>query len=538
MERGPPGRFFVKVWPLVVGLVGLVVAGLVYGLTREPKPVVGSRAGRELPRAEVERVAAPVPARFSGPLAGRVEEFHRDPEQSPPLSHVRFRLLEKDRAMGEKYLAALREAARELSTVQELERLHGGPLGIEMKELDLDEFSGIRVMAIPCEWLVERLSDEAGEHALVREMFWRRLVFCPGPAVEDLFVREDAPGFLALMQYRRFNGPWMRPAVERATRFILAENRQELFAKAAGALWGFGTPTARALLQELEQRAEGETVAALQTMAAQWERHGRKVDEGWRPRCAFIPVQPEGIDPMKLDVCLSSWAAQDWAATARLAFALTGSFSDDWSIEDSFGTLMHFPSVVAQDAWARERKLLPNSWPKPGNSSEQIELIPRLRAAGRIFTVDTRAGLFPHRHDELLVTLAWKLHPELAGVAFEEIAPEMDSGWTEPEERAGSYLLRAYAGGQRYSVAARNWPLSRDIDAVVGLLNHLLEARGSPTRFAILFGHHWDVDIVTGSEAALREADALGLWRLAAKGEVLARAEAGFERFFQEVVGE
>ena len=46
------------------------------------------------------------------------------------------------------------------------------------------------------------------------------------------------------------------------------------------------------------------------------------------------------------------------------------------------------------------------------------------------------------------------------------------------------------------------------------------------------------MEVVFGPEAALREADGLGLWRLADKSEVLDRAEAGRARFIRAVLGQ
>lgn len=88
------------------------------------------------------------------------------------------------------------------------------------------------------------------------------------------------------------------------------------------------------------------------------------------------------------------------------------------------------------------------------------------------------------------------------------------------------YTLRAYADGQRFSVQAQNTYDMKDIGAVLGLLNQVLEARGSPHRFAVLDTDFWEVTVVFGPEASLREADARGLWRLGEGRRVAAQAEA------------
>jgi len=175
--------------------------------------------------------------------------------------------------------------------------------------------------------------------------------------------------------------------------------------------------------------------------------------------------------------------------------------------------------------WARERRLLPEAAPDLAHEPESFHLSAVMKQAQRAFRIGLPEADFPLRHDELLVTLARTVRPELSGVVFEQLPPKHPvrrRGETSSEE----YTLRAYADGQRFSVKAQNTYSLHDIGAVLGLLNQVLEARGSPHRFAVLDTDFWEVTVVFGPEASLREADARGLWRLGDGREVLVQAEA------------
>jgi hypothetical protein len=176
--------------------------------------------------------------------------------------------------------------------------------------------------------------------------------------------------------------------------------------------------------------------------------------------------------------------------------------------------------------WARERRLLPAAAPNLADDPESFFLSGIMEQAQRAFRVELGEVDFPRRHDELLVTLAWTVRPELAGVVFEQLPPKRAPRTLDEAPLSEEYTLRAYADGQRFSVKAQNAYSLHDIGAVLGLLNQVLEARGSTHRFVVLDTDFWVVTVVLGPEAALREADARGLWRLGDGREVLVQVEA------------
>lgn len=123
-------------------------------------------------------------------------------------------------------------------------------------------------------------------------------------------------------------------------------------------------------------------------------------------------------------------------------------------------------------------------------------------------------------------------------VVFEQLPPKTPAPIFFEPPSSDEYTLRAYADGQRFSVKARNSHSLEDIGAVLGLLNQVLESRGSPHRFAVLDTESFHVDVVFGPEPALWEADARGLWRLGDGKEVHTRAEALIELNLRRLLGE
>ncbi|KFE68507.1 hypothetical protein [Hyalangium minutum] len=524
-----------KLWPFVVVLWGLVLAGTVYIWFRDPNPGSSKRVGRELPRLPLDRIEAPLPPRFAGPLPSQVENFAQALEKGPPLSYVQSRLLEGDREMGEKFLSVLRQMAASAQGLEELWSTYGvvlGPgrhnlMGIvpSMPQDDLGYARTFEDEGVPCAWLRERLDEPDEEFPLLRELFWRKLVRCPGAETTALFAREDAPVESVLQHHSAFDRPRFTPALEKAVRRILTQNREELFQEAWRYLSASQEPVARELSEELRRRALGELRAALDQQAASRER-ARQEKEALPAKCPPVPTRPEGISDLMLSRCLERWAASNWAATARFALSAARSPELQDADPERLATLRNFSSLAEMRGWARERRLLPEGAPNLADEPESFYLSAVMEQAQRAFRIGIADAEFPRRHDALLVTLAWTARPELSGVVFEQLPPKSPVRRWGEKPSSEEYTLRAYADGQRFSVKARNAYSVHDIGAVLGLLNQVLEARGSPHRFAALNTDFWEVPVVFGPEASLREADARGLWRLGDGQEILVQAEA------------
>lgn len=175
-------------------------------------------------------------------------------------------------------------------------------------------------------------------------------------------------------------------------------------------------------------------------------------------------------------------------AAARAALAAGG--DDDYDVEedDLFGLTDVITALLAFPAAGDLERALashgftaaprgPHADPAPPPTPVTAE--DALEAMGRLTSFDTETGQWPNEHDRLLADLAASCAPALAGVLFEERAPREYVG-DEP------YTLVAYADGRAYRVPARNYGDWYDVEAVVGLVNALLAARGSDLRMAPL----------------------------------------------------
>lgn len=531
-----------KLWPLLFVPVSLVLAGIVYILIRDPEQRAPTTAStRQLPRWPIERVAAPLPLRFAGPLPSREEDFALELENGPPLSHVRARLLEGDSEMGTRFLSALRQAAASAHDFKPLWETYGWVLGPgdhaggSFPE-DMRVRDDIHDQGVPCEWLRERVSGAPEENPLLAELLWRKLVGCPGPEVTALFARPDAPASWALDHHSHFNPSRFTPALENASRRILEENQRELFSLARAFLSHAQEPVAQQLSEELWHRASDEQRAEWEQEAASHELEKRRA-AAHPPKCPSIPTRPEQLDEALVRRCVEQWAASNWAATARLAMSASRAtkLKDE---DEAFATLRHFPSAEALEAWARERKLVPEAAAVARSGRQSLYLSALMSQGGQARSVNLRSLSFPHRHDELLVSLAWVVRPALAGVAFEQLAPKAPPQDMFQLSAGDPYTLRAYADGQRFSAEARNSYALADIGAVLGVLNQVLEARGSAVRFAVLETQSVDVTVVFGHEEALLEADARGLFRVGDGAKVLVEAEEVLESNIRYILGE
>jgi hypothetical protein len=513
---------------ILATLAVLVACGGALWWVLTSRPVLPPRPAWDFPRLPVEQVKAPVPARFSGPLPSQVEGFWEQLEKGPPLSHVRLRLLEGDREMSERFLSALRHAAAWTPDIQTLKDTYGEALWIEgpSNAEDVLDRNFLRDEGEPpCAWLREQLQEPSAEHAVIRKLFWWKLALCSGPETEALFAREEAPTELVIDQYFRFGPPRFTAAMDKRVRRVLAEDQQEFFDRAAALLSQSPEPAAQALAEQLARQARGELVEKLRETRANYQRQ----EEYYERECRELPVSPDGLDPIHIDMCLERWARADWPATARLAsmlFARPGMSTFD---QEAFAVLTRFASTPQRDAWAQERGLLPRSLSGQEAPRDSLRLASQMVTEKRAVYVNPSRlmkrqlfqQLLPLQHDDLLVTLAWMVHPELQGVVFEEVPPAVDA---RTGKALDGHILHAYADGERFSIKTLNQEYWQDVGAVLALLNRLLEVRGSTTRFAV-FGYPASIlTVVSGPAAALREADSLRLVQLGDAREVVARA--------------
>ncbi|RDZ27741.1 hypothetical protein [Lysobacter silvisoli] len=158
---------------------------------------------------------------------------------------------------------------------------------------------------------------------------------------------------------------------------------------------------------------------------------------------------------------------------------------------------------------------------------EGADVVSVLMAAGYAHWFDVETGQFPNAHDSLLRELAALVRPSLSGVVFEEIAPEDDEG---------PYQLVAYADGKIYRTRAENQGDWYDVDAVLRLLDTLLQARKSADRFLPLGTGDQTLIVVGGPRAAI---DAALAQKLLTPGDPAESERAGkaFEAQVLEQLG-
>ena len=125
---------------------------------------------------------------------------------------------------------------------------------------------------------------------------------------------------------------------------------------------------------------------------------------------------------------------------------------------------------------------------------ESEDAVAVLQAAGYAHWFDVETGAFPNQHDALLRELAELVRPTLDGVVFEEVAPSDDEG---------PYQLFAYADGMRYRTRAENHGDWYDVDAVLRLLDALLQARKSSDRYLALDTGDQTLVVVGGPRRAI-----------------------------------
>jgi hypothetical protein len=130
-----------------------------------------------------------------------------------------------------------------------------------------------------------------------------------------------------------------------------------------------------------------------------------------------------------------------------------------------------------------------------------------LVAAGQAHWFDVETGLYPNQHDSLMRSLAGLVAPELDDAVFEERAPVVDDE-SEP------YQLLAYADGTQYRTKARNLGDWYDVDAVLRLMNAIMEDRRADARYTNLATKDQTLIVVAAPPAAIEKAVKGGLLKL------------------------
>ncbi len=141
----------------------------------------------------------------------------------------------------------------------------------------------------------------------------------------------------------------------------------------------------------------------------------------------------------------------------------------------------------------------------PAHPPEGSDAASMLTETGHAYWFDVETGTFPNQHDSLLRSLADLIQPTLAGVVFEEVAPEYDED-ANVSDIDGVYLLRAYVDGQLLETQAEDLGDWYDVDAVLRLLDAVLLERKAAERFLLLETTDQTAVIVAADGAVLEAA--------------------------------
>lgn len=175
--------------------------------------------------------------------------------------------------------------------------------------------------------------------------------------------------------------------------------------------------------------------------------------------------------------CLRRLALVDWERARNVEGSVP---AESGTAESLKAALRRFDSREALIEWARENGFVSDDRLEPHETRRVATLPELLRAAGRGTRFDTETGVYPNRHDGLLIRLAHLGGGVLAEARFEETAPD------DPRDHESPYRLHAFVDGESLTAEARNLGDWYDVAAVLGLLNRLLERKESSLRFATL----------------------------------------------------
>jgi hypothetical protein len=462
-------------WTSLAAMLVLALAGSACG--RSPSSAADTKKAAA-PAADqavtIEQSA--IPARYAAPLPTSSAAFQSWLEGNaamPPLSHVVDNILHGNPAL----LARLRTAANAVPAAD--------------------------AVAWAEQWQeILQYGDAAAPfcaqtHAIMAEPPSTIRLAISGPFAracakdEDLalIVRSDTPNRAVL----EFYDPWSEDGVERPRPFdprVIAAAREAIFSgddmqarSAAFTLVSQRDPKAIAALLAMQAEIKDQSVADEVAMAF------LRSDSAEGKARGAAACKRRTMDPM----CQSGLADEEEKSepqTERVAASAVKARIDQLNA-------MGFTKAATVNA--------------ADVDSDAAETI--LVEAGQAHWFDVESDQFPNEHDSLMRSLALLVSPELDEAVFEEQAPDEDESDSMP------YQLFVYAGGKRYHTQAENLGDWYDIDAVLRLMNAVMEDRKSAARFTSLATEDQTMIIVAAPPAVVAKAAKDGLLKLGDAGE-------------------
>jgi hypothetical protein len=503
--------------------------------------------------ARLQKTTAPVPARFSAPLPTSLEEFERT-EAYPPQGQLHSALCNGDRDVAKRWHDAVRAAAKR------------GNIERPLREAFLELTDSCDSKPL-CEWLAaaattepergvrEVLHDALGECGLIAlpvlerdgsdealielyaDTYWDELPLSPRvkQAVRAVVKKRKGKELRTLtLALARLKDDGLVAFVEGVRRPLDPESRAWL------ALAFHDQPRAEAQFREACERPELADELLCTPRAKPMESTGngsfeqqvldrtldsriwlaQHPDRASRLELALTTCVWRSIGAIRTD-CLSDLAVHFWPHAHALVPRIgKASFEQEPHQKELASALARFATRDELVAHLKGLGFVPERFvmSPPGQryEDEMTDAREVLLAAGRLHDFDAETDQFPNEHDALLSELAAMAGPELSGVSFEEVAPDPDGPRNERGEGEEPYLLRAYAGGQRYELDAIDYGDWYDVEAVLGLLNSLLRERGSSVRFLPLYTGDQTANVAVGKRDSLAQLVRDGLLAAAA----------------------
>ncbi|KQZ66223.1 MULTISPECIES: hypothetical protein [unclassified Lysobacter] len=431
---------------------------------------------------------APLPARYAAALPETVadlEHWWDDRERFPPPSHAIDGVVSGDAG----WIGRLRRSAERVPAGETQRWAAIWQARLEYREVRPAFCASTRAIAAePDSTLRRALMPAFAKH-------------CAGPEDAAAVLRNDTPDAAVLDYYSqdRSNGgprPAFAPRLARAARNVFHGDDEQAARRAAFVLAELHQPEANATLLTLhgeirdQERADQIAMAFLRS------------DSGPGRTQAQLACTRRSQDPMceelrkpKPAAAAQSQQDPDRAPPAKVRARI---------------------EQLQNLGFARVGDIDPSKL-------ESADAVAVLQAAGYAHWFDVETGEFPNQHDSLLRELAELVRPALDGVVFEEVAPDNDDG---------PYQLFAYADGMRYRTQAENHGDWYDVDAVLRLLDALLQARKSSDRYLALDTGDQSLVVVGGPRAAI---DAALRQKLLKPGDP-AEAERAGKAFETEVL--
>jgi hypothetical protein len=518
--------------------------------------------------AEVERAPAAIPARFEAPLPATVEAFRGDWSAHPPRTMVEAQLCKGVPAMWEKLGTATGAAMVAGGSPDQVRQLYGGLLNYCYDPASCEQAA--------------RWVDGTPEGSVRAWLGWLRLGECSDEATLTRF-RTEGPPDEAMVRFW-FERTWEAPGEYvpslSATLQRVATGDDSWLARRAAVAYGkLDDPRIAAELLAAHAAAtdpavKDQIVAGLHEQSdpqakALFAAHCAREDvrEALCPRDEPYaweqdlepPREPEAVladqdlirrvvngddyrASWKLYGALRDIASEDWTRAREAAGPLMAAPTLEPGLQDLVRTLERFETRQAIADKLRTLGLLKGEAPVEG----WLDAADLLTLTGRVHGFDCETGMYPNEHDGLLAELAAMAGPPMSGVVFLESAPPLEEAgelgelsepvidvvigedgrvWEAPSPH-GSYLLHAFTGKERLTVAAEDLGDWYDLHAVLGLLNTTARQLDQDVRFVTLPTGDQTALVLVAAPSMIQAAVEAGVLRLEQVGAAAADGKA------------